>query len=81
MGFAAESENIEAEARKKLVNKNLDLIAVNDINARESGFAVDSNKVTLIGADSTMQLPHTSKEETATLIFKAIADMLKNKSH
>lgn len=80
IGFAAESENIEDEARKKLVSKNLDLIAVNDITAKESGFAVDSNKVTLIGAESTIQLPHTSKEETAALIFEAIAEMLKNKS-
>lgn len=81
VGFAAESENIEDEARKKLLRKNLDLIAVNDINAKESGFAVDSNKVTLIGAEKTIQLPHTSKEETAALIVEAITAILKNKSH
>lgn len=81
VGFAAESENIAEEAKKKLASKNLDLIAVNDINAKKSGFAVDFNKVTLIGAEGTMQLPHTSKEETAALIFEAIAEMLKNKSN
>lgn len=80
VGFAAESENIEAEARKKLVRKNLDLIAVNNINEDGSGFGVDTNKVTLIDSENTTHLPYTSKEETASLILEAVAALMKKKA-
>ncbi|GAG17925.1 unnamed protein product, partial [marine sediment metagenome] len=48
IGFAAESEDTVANARKKLEKKQLDLIVANDITAAGSGFDVDTNKVTLI---------------------------------
>ncbi len=80
VGFAAESSNIEEEARKKLMRKNLDLIAVNNIKEEGSGFGVDTNKITLIDAEDTIHLPHTSKEETARLILESVATILKNKT-
>lgn len=47
LGFAAESENLAENAKKKLQRKNLDFIAANDITARDAGFEVDTNRVTL----------------------------------
>ncbi len=69
IGFAAESQNIEQEGRKKLVNKHLDLIAVNDISSDGAGFAVDTNQITLIDSQRSVPLIHTSKEKTADLLW------------
>ena len=69
IGFAAESENIEQEGKKKLIGKNLDLIAVNDISSNTGGFEVDTNQITLIDADRSVRLIHASKEKTADLIW------------
>lgn len=69
IGFAAESENIEQEGKKKLINKNLDLIAVNDISSTGGGFEVDTNQVTLIDANRSVKLIHTSKLKTADFIW------------
>lgn len=74
VGFAAESSNIEQEGQKKLKNKNLALIAVNDISSDASGFAVDTNQITLIDKNRTVILPHTSKSRTADLIWNHIVD-------
>ena len=52
IGFAAESQNINEHAREKLSRKNLDYIIANDITGEDSGFAYDTNRVTLIPADS-----------------------------
>ncbi len=69
IGFAAESSNIEEEGRKKLLNKGLDLIAVNDISSATTGFEVDNNQITLIDSSQVMKLLHTSKLQTADLIW------------
>ena len=69
VGFAAESANIRAEGKRKLEEKKLDLIAVNDISGVESGFGVDSNQLLLIDKDKETLLPHTSKEKTADLLW------------
>lgn len=75
VGFAAESENLIEEGRKKLKKKNIDLIAVNDISKSYSGFEADTNKVLLIGKDEEEQLPLTSKEATANLILDKILSL------
>ena len=82
LGFAAESSNIEEEARKKLRNKRLDLIAVNDISSSSGGFEVDNNQITLIDAHQVVKLLHTSKLKTADLIWDYVVDngMLKTVS-
>ena len=79
IGFAAESFNIEAEGRKKLLNKGLDLIAVNDISSSSTGFEVDNNQVTLIDSSGVEKLLHTSKLKTADLIWDHVVahNMLK----
>ncbi|MBQ7734000.1 MAG: bifunctional phosphopantothenoylcysteine decarboxylase/phosphopantothenate--cysteine ligase CoaBC [Synergistaceae bacterium] len=51
VGFAAESEHVKEHAREKLSRKNLDYIIANDITGEDSGFAHDTNRVTLISHD------------------------------
>ena len=78
VGFAAESEDIVANARKKLQKKQLDLIVANDITDKESGFGVDTNKVTLIDKQGkTEKLPLMSKREVADRILDRVAGLLK----
>ncbi len=76
VGFAAESDNILREGQKKLKKKNLDLIAINDISQTNSGFAVDTNKVTLVDKAGITELPLTSKEQTADLVWDHICQKL-----
>lgn len=79
IGFAAESSNIEEEGRKKLLDKKLDLIAVNDISSASAGFEVDNNQITLIDSFQVVKLLHTSKLQTADLIWDHVVsnEMLK----
>ncbi|NQT31954.1 MAG: bifunctional phosphopantothenoylcysteine decarboxylase/phosphopantothenate--cysteine ligase CoaBC [Deltaproteobacteria bacterium] len=78
VGFAAESDNIIANAKKKLVKKNLDLIVANDITDKKSGFGVDTNKVTLIGKQGKDEsLPLMSKREVADKILDRVVGLLK----
>jgi len=77
VGFAAESRDLESEGLRKLRQKNLDLIVVNDIGRRDTGFAVDTNQVTLLDAsEGKRELPLLSKEETAGRIWKAVVSLL-----
>jgi len=78
VGFAAESENVAANARKKLEKKNLDLIVANDITDKKSGFGVDTNKVTLIDKKGKAEkLPLMSKREVADKILDRVVGLLK----
>jgi phosphopantothenoylcysteine decarboxylase/phosphopantothenate--cysteine ligase len=76
VGFAAESGNLHQEGMRKLKNKNLDLIAVNDISGESTGFEVEGNQVLLIGASGAEALPYTSKLHTADLIWDRIVALL-----
>ncbi|MGB5685225.1 MAG: bifunctional phosphopantothenoylcysteine decarboxylase/phosphopantothenate--cysteine ligase CoaBC [Candidatus Electrothrix sp.] len=77
VGFAAESNNHEAEGRRKLQAKKADLIVVNDILGKQSGFDVDTNQVTLITRDDIEQLALLSKEETANCIWNKVMTLKK----
>jgi len=78
VGFAAESEDIVANARKKLQKKQLDLIVANDITDKKSGFGVDTNKVTLIDKKGKVEnLPLMSKREVADRILDRVVGLLK----
>ena len=55
VGFAAETENMEANALKKLKEKRLDLIVANDISAKEAGFGSDKNRARLINSKGTVR--------------------------
>lgn len=78
VGFAAESEDLIANAEKKLSAKSLDLIAANDISAKDAGFGVDTNRITLLFADGRKEeLPLTSKAEAAARIMSEVTGLLK----
>jgi len=80
VGFAAESENLVANARKKLAEKKLDLIVANDITAKDSGFGVDTNKVTLIARKGKAEsLPLMSKREVADRVLDRVVGMMGKK--
>ena len=72
VGFSMETENLIENSRAKLTNKNADLICANSIASAQTGFAVDTNKVTLITQQEVTELPLCSKEETADLILNKI---------
>ncbi len=80
VGFAAESEDHVAAGEKKLKGKNLDLIAINDITSSQTGFAADTNQVTLLDNNGPSPLPLTTKEQTADLIWDHVVTMLVPKS-
>ncbi len=73
VGFAAETEDLEEHARAKLKRKKLDLIVANDVTQEGAGFGVDTNIVTLLGADGRSQsYPKLSKDEVGELIVDRI---------
>ncbi len=80
VGFAAESEELLKNARQKLTGKRLDLIAANDITATDSGFGVDSNRVTILDSKGgTEKVPLCSKYEVGHRILDRVAALLNGK--
>ncbi|WP_078554772.1 bifunctional phosphopantothenoylcysteine decarboxylase/phosphopantothenate--cysteine ligase CoaBC [Bacillus alkalicellulosilyticus] len=77
VGFAAETNDVEAYAIEKLERKNLDVIIANDITAPGAGFQVDTNRVTIMTKDKEkIVLPQLSKTEVAEEIMKVIIDLM-----
>jgi phosphopantothenoylcysteine decarboxylase/phosphopantothenate--cysteine ligase len=77
VGFAAESENLVENARKKLETKQLDIIVANDITGADSGFAADTNKVTLVDKQGNVaELPLMTKREVADKILDRVGELL-----
>jgi phosphopantothenoylcysteine decarboxylase / phosphopantothenate---cysteine ligase len=77
VGFAAESRDLLENAANKLKSKGLDFIAANDISADDAGFAVETNRVTLLFADGHQgALPLMSKTEVAEVILERVAKLL-----
>ena len=76
VGFAAETENVLANAERKLTEKKLDLIVANDVAGADTGFAVDTNAVTIIGRDGNRRnVPLMQKEEVADRILDAVIEV------
>ena len=73
-----ETENLIENSRQKLTKKHADLICANSIASEQTGFAVDTNKVTLITQEAVKELPLCTKEETADLILDSIKDFINN---
>ncbi len=72
IGFAAETENLAAEARRKLETKNADMVVGNLVNQESTGFESDDNEVTLVlRTGETLPLPRASKRELADKVFDA----------
>ena len=76
-GFAAESRNLKKEGWRKLQEKNLDLIVINDITEIDAGFEVDTNRITMLDKDGVEEkLPLMSKEKAADMIWNRILQIL-----
>jgi len=70
IGFAAETENLVAEARRKLESKNCDMVVANLVGPEETGFGSDENEVTLVmRTGEVVRLPRASKLELAGAIL------------
>jgi phosphopantothenoylcysteine decarboxylase / phosphopantothenate---cysteine ligase len=77
VGFAAESESLLENARSKVQRKGLDFIVANDISAKDAGFAVDTNRVTLLDKHGQQEnLPLMSKAQVAEHIVAKVAELL-----
>ena len=77
VGFAAETERVEANARAKLASKGLHLVAANDVSAEGSGFGSDTNRVTLLDAGgATEELPLLPKYEVGHRILDRVVELL-----
>jgi phosphopantothenoylcysteine decarboxylase/phosphopantothenate--cysteine ligase len=78
VGFAAETDDHVAAARKKLAGKNLDFIVLNDVRATDAGFEVDTNRVIILGAEGTEEeIPLQLKSGIAQVILDRVANALK----
>jgi len=82
IGFAAETENVLANARKKLQTKKLDAIVANDVTRVDSGFDSTSNAITIIKRDSDqpIELPLMAKTAAAHHILDEIVSLRQKQS-
>ena len=79
VGFAAETENVEQHAREKLENKNVDLVAANQVGTG-IGFESDENRLLLVEKNATLELPAQSKHKLARLLIQHIAERYRSRS-
>ena len=77
IGFAAETENVLENARKKLLSKSLDAIVVNDVSHEGVGFDSDRNAVTIITQHDVVEVPETTKWEVAQRVLDQIIRLRK----
>lgn len=79
VGFAAETDDLLANAERKLKEKNLDLIVANDVTVEGAGFNVDTNIVRFLYRDGTVEeLPRLSKHEVAHRLLDRVVVLLKH---
>jgi phosphopantothenoylcysteine decarboxylase/phosphopantothenate--cysteine ligase len=76
VGFAAETEHMLEHAAAKRERKHVDLIVANDVSRSDSGFDVDTNAVTVIGADGVEVLPLQAKSLVAAAILDRVERLL-----
>lgn len=77
-GFSMETEHMLENSRRKLISKNLDLIAANNVKVPGAGFEVETNVLTLISRDRETELPLLSKWEAADKLLDTILAMRKH---
>jgi phosphopantothenoylcysteine decarboxylase/phosphopantothenate--cysteine ligase len=77
VGFAAETENVLENARKKLMTKALDAIVVNDVSREGVGFDSDRNAVTIITHSEVIEVPETTKWEVAQRVLDQVVRLRK----
>lgn len=73
-GFSMETENMIENSQQKLVKKNVDMIAANNLKTEGAGFGTDTNVMTLILKDNIIELPIMTKEEVADKIIDTILE-------
>ena len=71
-GFSMETRDLEENSRAKLEKKHLDMVAANNLKVEGAGFGTDTNVLTLITRDETIQLERMGKEEAANEILNEI---------
>lgn len=71
-GFSMETEHMLENSRAKLEKKNIDMIVANNLKQEGAGFGIDTNVVTLLTKDETVELPMMSKEEVAERLLDRI---------
>jgi len=76
VGFAAETEDHLENARKKLFEKNLDMIVVNDVSRRDIGFGSEKNEVVIVSRDGEHRIPKSDKVDVAFNILNLLCDYL-----
>ncbi|MBY0075348.1 bifunctional phosphopantothenoylcysteine decarboxylase/phosphopantothenate--cysteine ligase CoaBC [Priestia aryabhattai] len=80
VGFAAETEQVDEYAQKKLASKNLDMIVANNVTTEGAGFGTDTNIVTLYKrSGESKELPILSKHDVATEVLKEVKEMLEGR--
>jgi len=75
IGFAAETENVIENARRKLAAKHVDAIVVNDVSKPGVGFSSDRNAATIITAAGMTEVPESSKYEVASRVLDAVVEL------
>jgi phosphopantothenoylcysteine decarboxylase/phosphopantothenate--cysteine ligase len=79
VGFALETDAHEANARKKLAEKGMDMIVLNDATEKGAGFEVPTNKVKIISANGAVEdVPMMSKDDVADAILDRVALLFTN---
>ncbi|MDB4258465.1 phosphopantothenoylcysteine decarboxylase, partial [Akkermansiaceae bacterium] len=78
VGFAAETENLEDNARGKLQRKGCDLVVGNDVSRKDIGFDSSENEVLLVYPDRTESLPKDNKDHLAYHLIELIEDLAPN---
>ncbi len=82
VGFAAETEDLIANAKKKLLEKNLDFIVVNDVTKPGAGFGSDTNQIKILyPSGQAKDLPLLTKEEVAQFILDDVVKLLKQRKN
>ena len=80
VGFAAETENLLEYAKKKLVEKNLEMIVANDVTAKNAGFDVPTNTASIIWKNGEVEnFPNMQKSELAEKIIERVTKNIKSK--
>jgi phosphopantothenoylcysteine decarboxylase/phosphopantothenate--cysteine ligase len=80
IGFAAETENVLENARKKLSAKSLDAIVVNDVSREGVGFDSDRNAVTIISHHEVIEVPETSKWEVSQRVLDQVVKLRRHRT-
>jgi phosphopantothenoylcysteine decarboxylase/phosphopantothenate--cysteine ligase len=76
VGFAAETDNVVTRATEKRAKKHADIIVANDVSRTDAGFDVDTNAVTIVGADGAETLPLQPKSRVAVEILNRVEKLL-----